>query len=59
MVDGRRRCAVLGAPIGHSLSPAMHNAAFSYTGLNWRYLPLPVRPDRGEKAAGALLVAGA
>jgi shikimate dehydrogenase len=33
-----RRAAVLGAPIGHSLSPALHRAAYAGLGLaHWRY----------------------
>jgi shikimate dehydrogenase len=33
-----RRAAVLGAPIAHSLSPALHRAAYARLGLaNWRY----------------------
>lgn len=32
---------ILGNPVGHSLSPAMHNAAFRHLGLNKVYLPLP------------------
>lgn len=32
-----RRCAVLGCPIGHSLSPVLHRAAYAELGLNWRY----------------------
>jgi shikimate dehydrogenase len=32
-----RRCAVLGSPIAHSLSPALHRAAYAYLGLNWDY----------------------
>jgi shikimate dehydrogenase len=40
-----RCCAVYGLPIGHSASPAMHNAAFSALGLNWRYLAFEVHPD--------------
>lgn len=32
------RCAVLGSPIAHSLSPAMHRAAYAELGLaDWRY----------------------
>ena len=33
---------VLGDPVRHSLSPAMHNAALRELGLNWIYLALPV-----------------
>ena len=32
---------VIGHPIGHSLSPQVHNHAFRQLGLNCRYLPLP------------------
>jgi shikimate dehydrogenase len=32
-----RRCAVLGSPIEHSLSPALHRAAYAHLGLNWIY----------------------
>lgn len=31
------RCAVLGKPIAHSLSPAMHRAAYARLGLDWTY----------------------
>ena len=37
---------LLGWPVGHSLSPAMHNAAFAHLDLDWRYVPLPVDPAR-------------
>jgi len=44
---------LIGWPVGHSLSPAMHNSAFAALSLNWRYAPLPVRPERlGEAVAG-------
>ncbi|MGH8774071.1 MAG: shikimate dehydrogenase [Jiangellaceae bacterium] len=33
----RRRCAVLGSPIAHSLSPVLHRAAYRHLGLSWEY----------------------
>ncbi len=33
----------MGDPVGHSLSPAMHNAAFTKLGLNSVYVPFPVQ----------------
>lgn len=32
-----RRCAVLGSPIEHSLSPAIHTAAYAHLGIDWTY----------------------
>jgi shikimate dehydrogenase len=32
-----KHVALLGHPVGHSLSPAMQNAAFAVRGLDWRY----------------------
>lgn len=31
------RCAVLGDPIDHSLSPTLHNAGYAAVGLDWSY----------------------
>src|SRR4051794_13120797 len=31
------RAAVLGSPIAHSLSPALHRAAYRELGLDWSY----------------------
>ncbi|WP_228506240.1 shikimate dehydrogenase [Frigoribacterium sp. VKM Ac-2530] len=42
-----RRLAVLGSPIAHSLSPALHRAAYAELGLDWHY-------DRAEVASGEL-----
>ncbi|MCR9164750.1 MAG: shikimate dehydrogenase family protein [Nannocystaceae bacterium] len=49
------RCfGVLGHPIGHSRSPAMHTAAFEALGLPHRYLAFDVTPDALPSAiAGA------
>ena len=33
----RRRAAVLGSPIAHSLSPLLHRAAYRALGLDWQY----------------------
>ena len=33
---------IIGNPVGHSLSPAMHNAAFAALGMNRVYVPFPV-----------------
>jgi shikimate dehydrogenase len=41
---------IIGWPVTHSLSPAMHNAAFAALGLDMAYVPLPVAP-RGVEAA--------
>jgi shikimate dehydrogenase len=47
------KLVLLGYPLFHSLSPAMHNAALAEVGLNdWRYEAMPVEPERlGEAAA--------
>ena len=34
----------MGWPVDHSVSPAMHNAAFEALGLDWRYSLLPTPP---------------
>lgn len=39
---------VLGDPVGHSLSPLLHNAAMRHVGFDGVYLPLRVPPDRFE-----------
>ena len=53
-ITGRTRlCGILGYPLDHTLSPAMHNAAFAALGLDWAYVPWPVAPDRlGEALRG-------
>jgi shikimate dehydrogenase len=38
-------CGLIGDPVGHSVSPAMHNAAFRALGLDYAYLPLRVRRE--------------
>lgn len=36
-----RLFGIVGSPVGHSVSPAMHNAAFAAAGIDGLYLPLP------------------
>lgn len=36
---------VIGWPVGHSLSPKLHNAGFDSTGHDGVYLPLPIPPE--------------
>jgi shikimate dehydrogenase len=50
----RSLAGVLGYPVGHSRSPGMMNAAFAALGLDWRYLKLPVPPERFAETARAL-----
>ena len=38
-------CGLIGHPVSHSLSPAMHNAAFRSLGLDYLYLPFPVTSE--------------
>ncbi len=45
---------LLGWPLGHSVSPAMHNAAFATLGLEWRYVALPVPPEGLAEAVRGL-----
>lgn len=52
MTIANQRCAVLGQPIAHSLSPVLHNAAYRALGLDqWRYDKCEV----GEEGLDAFL----
>src|SRR5687767_14301511 len=42
----QNRVGVMGWPVSHSISPAMHNAAFAALGMtDWQYDLLPTPPD--------------
>ncbi|NUU77819.1 shikimate dehydrogenase [Paenibacillus xylanilyticus] len=49
---------VMGDPIGHSKSPAMHNAALEAAGVNGLYMPLHVRPEQLEAAVKGIVALG-
>lgn len=57
----RKIVGIIGYPLGHTLSPAMHDAAFKKMGLDCEYIPFEVEPaDLKEALRGlrALHVAG-
>jgi len=52
-------CGVLGWPVRHSRSPAMHEAGYAALGLaGWRYQLLPVPPELFEETVRGLPGAG-
>jgi shikimate dehydrogenase len=54
-----QRLGVLGWPVAHSRSPAMHTAAFAQLGLEgWTYQRLPVPPELFAETVRALPQAG-
>lgn len=58
-ISGRTRlAAVIGSPVRHSLSPALHNAAFAAAGLDWRFLALEVAPGAAADAVAAMRTLG-
>jgi shikimate dehydrogenase len=45
-ITGKTRLlGVIGHPIGHSLSPLMHNAALTELGENYVYVAFPIKPE--------------
>jgi shikimate dehydrogenase len=46
---------IFGYPIGHSLSPLMHNTAFAHHGLDAVYLPFAVPPAHLEMAVKSIV----
>ena len=48
-----RLFGVIGSPLGHTLSPYMHNAAFRKLKLNAAYLPFAIKKDKLKEAMAA------
>jgi shikimate dehydrogenase len=53
-----RVAGVIGSPVRHSLSPALHNAAFSASGAPWVYVAFEVPPGEAHRALDAMRVLG-
>lgn len=49
---------ILGYPLGHTLSPVMHNKAFKTLGLDYIYLPFEVHPEDLNTVVKALPALG-
>jgi len=47
---GTKLCGVIGNPIEHTMSPAIHNAAFEKMGIDYLYVPFRVRGEELGKA---------
>lgn len=59
MISGATRLVgLIGDPVTGSLSPRMQNAAFAARGLDWVYVPLPVRADALGEAVRGLVALG-
>jgi len=58
-ITGATRLAgIMGWPVTHSRSPALHGFWLDDTGIDGAYLPLPVRPQHIEQALRALPILG-
>ena len=53
-----RLAAVIGAPVRHSLSPTLLNAAFAEAGLDWHFTALEVAEGRAGEALDAARALG-
>ena len=53
-----RLAAVIGSPVRHSRSPAIHNAAFGALGLDWVYMAFEVAPGEVADALAGMRALG-
>ena len=53
-----RLLGIIGHPVGHSLSPRMHNAAFAHDGADYVYVAMDVLPERLTEAVRGLRALG-
>lgn len=58
-ISGKTRFVVIfGDPVEHTLSPAMHNAAFEELGMDCRYIPFHIAPGALGEAVRAIRALG-
>ena len=53
-----RLAAVIGHPVGHSLSPVLHTAGFASLGVDWAYVAFDVAPGAAVGALAAMRTLG-
>ena len=54
-ISGKTKvCGIIGDPVEHSMSPAMHNAAFNKMGLDYVYVAFSVKKAELGKAIGGM-----
>ena len=59
LITGKTKLlGIIGAPIEHSLSPVMHNAAIAELGADYIYIPFPVEKVNLSKAIAGFEVIG-
>lgn len=49
---------LIGRPVGHSLSPALHNEIYRFLGLDLVYIAFDVNPDQVDRAAEGMAALG-
>ena len=59
MITGKTKViAIFGDPIEHTMSPAMHNAAFAELGMDCVYVPFHVKPESLASAVAGIRAMG-
>jgi shikimate dehydrogenase len=58
LTGGGRVAGIMGWPVGHSRSPALHGFWLAEAGIDGVYVPLPVRPEHLAQALRALAPLG-
>ncbi|MGH9027715.1 MAG: shikimate dehydrogenase family protein, partial [Acidimicrobiia bacterium] len=59
MIAGSTRVVgIIGDPVAHSRSPAIHNAAFAALDLDFVFVAFPVRPGQAVEAVRAVRTLG-